>query len=235
MSRRRHRSRPSSRPSGRVDDRRHQVLGAGRGGWRSAASARRAARSRAAPRTPRTRVDLLLLELGVDAQDRDRLLVRDRVAVDADDDALPRPRPPAGSGTTPSAISRCGMFCSIAATMPPSSSIRSEQLVGLGLEPVRQRLDVVRAAERIDRVDDAGLVRDHLLRPQREPAPRPRSAARAPRRRSSCAATACRRERPPAPRSRSVRRSPVGCCHVSDTPAVWVWKRISSERSSLAP
>jgi hypothetical protein len=26
-----------------------------------------------------------------------------------------------------------------------------------------------------------------------------------------------------------------GCCAVSETPAVWVWKRISSERSSAAP
>ncbi len=26
-----------------------------------------------------------------------------------------------------------------------------------------------------------------------------------------------------------------GCWAVSETPAVWVWKRISSERSSLAP
>ena len=26
-----------------------------------------------------------------------------------------------------------------------------------------------------------------------------------------------------------------GCCAVSDTPAVWVWKRISHERGSLAP
>jgi hypothetical protein len=26
-----------------------------------------------------------------------------------------------------------------------------------------------------------------------------------------------------------------GCCAVSDTPAVWVWKRISHERGFLAP
>ena len=26
-----------------------------------------------------------------------------------------------------------------------------------------------------------------------------------------------------------------GCCHVSETPAVWVWKRISHERGFFAP
>ncbi len=26
-----------------------------------------------------------------------------------------------------------------------------------------------------------------------------------------------------------------GCCAVNDTPAVWVWKRISQERGSFAP
>jgi len=33
---------------------------------------------------------------------------------------------------------------------------------------LRERLDVVRPAERIDRVDDARLVSDDLLRPQRD-------------------------------------------------------------------
>ena len=47
--------------------------------------------------------------------------------------------------------------------------MRSEVVVRLPLELVRELLEVVRAAERVDRVHDAGLVRDHLLRPQREP------------------------------------------------------------------
>src|SRR4029453_19467851 len=45
-----------------------------------------------------------------------------------------------------------------------------EVVVRLRLEPVRQVLYEVRAAERIDRVDDAGLVRDHLLGAERQPA-----------------------------------------------------------------
>ena len=43
-----------------------------------------------------------------------------------------------------------------------------EVVVGLALEPRGQRLDEPRAAERVGRVDDARLVRDHLLRAKRE-------------------------------------------------------------------
>ena len=44
-----------------------------------------------------------------------------------------------------------------------------EVLIRLPLELVRERLEEVGAAERVDGVDDTRLVRDHLLRPQREP------------------------------------------------------------------
>ena len=44
-----------------------------------------------------------------------------------------------------------------------------EVLVRVRLQLVGQRLDEVGAAERVDRVGDAGLVRDHLLRAQRDP------------------------------------------------------------------
>ena len=52
----------------------------------------------------------------------------------------------------------------------------------------------------------AGLAREDLLRAQRDAAPRARTAARAPRRTSSCAATARRRTPPTAPGSRRARR-----------------------------
>ena len=44
-----------------------------------------------------------------------------------------------------------------------------EIAVGLGLEPVGQRLDEIGAAQGVDRVRHAGLVRDDLLRAQRDP------------------------------------------------------------------
>ena len=43
-----------------------------------------------------------------------------------------------------------------------------EDRLRLGLDPVGQRLDVPRAAERVGDVGDAGLLHDHLLRAQRD-------------------------------------------------------------------
>src|SRR5581483_6732619 len=44
-----------------------------------------------------------------------------------------------------------------------------DQLPGACLELVGERLDEVRAAERVDRVEGTGLGRDQLLRAQRDP------------------------------------------------------------------
>ena len=82
---------------------------------------------------------------------------------------------------------------------------------------------------------DAALVRDDLLRAQRQRRGFARSAAPAPRRASWCAASWCRRA-PPASACSAVRTTLLyGCCAVSETPAVWVWKRSFHDRSSLAP
>ena len=82
-----------------------------------------------------------------------------------------------------------------------------DQLPRALLELVGERLDEERAAERVGRVGGAGLVREELLRPQRDPAPTARSAARAPRRSRSCAGSGRRRPPPRAPGSR-----PGRCC-----------------------
>ena len=82
-----------------------------------------------------------------------------------------------------------------------------DQLPRARLELVGQRLDVVRAAERVGGVGRRrASAREDLLRAQRDPSRRARSAARAPRRTSSCAATARRRRSPRAPASRRGRR-----------------------------
>ncbi len=47
--------------------------------------------------------------------------------------------------------------------------MRSKYSYAWASSVVRELLEVVRAAERVDRVHDPGLVRDHLLRAQREP------------------------------------------------------------------
>ena len=65
--------------------------------------------------------------------------------------------------------------------------------------------------------------------------PTSRSAARSPRRRSSCAATACRRGRRPSACTATRTRLTSGCCAVSCTPAVWVWKRSISDFGFCAP
>ena len=66
---------------------------------------------------------------------------------------------------------------------------------------MRQALDVIAAAERVDDMRDAGLLGEDQLGVARDPAPRTGSAGPAPRRTSWCAATGCRRAPPPAPRS----------------------------------
>ena len=52
---------------------------------------------------------------------------------------------------------------------------------------------------------------------------------------SSCAGTACRRAPRPAPRAPCGRCSRAAAARSASTPAVWVWKRISHERGFFAP
>ena len=52
--------------------------------------------------------------------------------------------------------------------MPPIRSMVSKYASASSSRSLRQPLDEIRAAERIDDVGDAGLVRDDLLRPQRQ-------------------------------------------------------------------
>ncbi len=98
----------------------------------------------------------------------------------------------------------------------------------------RQPLDEVRAAERIDHVGDAALVRDDLLRAQGQ---RRRLGGRQRQR----LVERIRVQRVGAAEHRGERLQAVrttllyGCCAVSETPAVWVWKRSFHDRSSFAP
>ena len=73
--------------------------------------------------------------------------------------------------------------------------------VGVALGLVRQRLDEIAPAQRVNRVGRAGFVRDHLLRAQRQP--RGLLARQGERlvHRIRVQATACRPSRPPAPGS----------------------------------
>ena len=57
---------------------------------------------------------------------------------------------------------------SSASTEPPARP-PLDQLPPAPLDLVGERLDQVGAGERVDRVGDARLVRDHLLRAQRDP------------------------------------------------------------------
>ena len=110
-----------------------------------------------------------------------------------------------------------------------------EVRVGAALELVGQRLDVVGAAERVDRVRHARLVGDDLLRAQRDPhrllgGQRERLVVgvrvQRLRRRRARAASA----------SIAVRTMLFsGCWAVSETPAVCTCVRIRHERGSRAP
>ena len=82
-----------------------------------------------------------------------------------------------------------------------------EDLLGLALQPVGQRLDEVRARQRIDRVRRRPSRTRGSAACAARCAPTSRSAARASRPSSWCAATACRRAPRPSPGRRRAR-----CC-----------------------
>ena len=110
-----------------------------------------------------------------------------------------------------------------------------DQLPRLVGEALRERLDVVRAAERVDHVGDAGLLGEDQLRVARDARRELASAARSPRRSCSCAGSACRRAPPPALRRRCARCCCTGSCSVSDTPDVWQCVRSIFEPGFFAP
>src|SRR5205085_9105035 len=102
-------------------------------------------------------LDLLLLERRVDAEDLERRLVLQLVAVDADDDAL------LGLQLGLVAEGRLGDLALEEVALDRLDYAAElldarEVVVRLGLEPVRQVFEVPRAAERVDRVHDARLV-----------------------------------------------------------------------------
>src|SRR5712691_3724465 len=155
------------RPGG-VDDRRHQVPVLVRGVLLEPAERGLDCRRVAAPAQGAHALDLLALEGGVDAQELDRPLLLELVAVDAYDDALLRldlrlvaERRLRDLALEEVLLDRC---YDAAETLDPR-----EVVVGLALELARQVLDEVGAAERIDRVYDSRLMCDHLLRAQRKP------------------------------------------------------------------
>ena len=78
---------------------------------------------------------------------------------------------------------------------------------GLRRRGLRERLDVVRAAERVDHVGDAGLLGEDQLRVARDAGREVGRQRRSPRRTRSCAGSACRRAPRRAPRTRCAR-----CC-----------------------
>src|SRR4029453_11440548 len=147
-----------------VDDRGHQIsVLVGRLGLQS--GERRLGRGRVAARPPRLdALDLVALEGGVDVEDLDLLLVRVLVAVHAHDHAL------AALDLVLEAEGRLGDLALEEVLLDRRDDAAEladapEVVVCLLLEPVRQLFEQVRAAQRIDRVDDAGLVREYLLRP----------------------------------------------------------------------
>ena len=134
----------------------------------TAASADSTAARRELPCTPFVRAIWSTSSCGID-RERLRLgVVVDRELVDADDHALV-------------VVDRLGVLVgrlfdlvhlearSIAATAPPISSMRLDVLPRQPLDLVGQRLDEVRAGERVERVGHAGLVADDLLGAQRDP------------------------------------------------------------------
>src|SRR4051812_11963478 len=110
---------------------------------------------------------LLPLYLRIDLEDRDRRLFCHEVRIDADDELLLRLH------LLLEAEGRLGdLALRVAALNGLDHPAHRLDLLQVLVEPLlhalREVLEVVRAAERIDRVRDTGLVRDDLLRPERQ-------------------------------------------------------------------
>src|SRR5206468_5160554 len=102
-------------------------------------------------------LDLLALELRVDAEDRNRLVLVDLVVVDGDDDALLG----LDLGLVAERRFRDLALEEVVADRGDHAAELvdpAEVVVRLLLEPVGQILEVVAAAERVDRPSDPGLV-----------------------------------------------------------------------------
>src|SRR4051794_36243041 len=158
---------PGAGRARRVEQVRHEVLALAGG---RLAQARELAldAGAVAPRPDRRdALDLLALERGVDPQRRDLPVVLVAVGVDADDPA------PAGVDLGLQLEARVGDLALREVLLDRVDHAAElvdpgEVLIRLPLELVGQRLDEVRAAERVDRVRHARLVGDDLLRAQRD-------------------------------------------------------------------
>ena len=198
-----------------------------------ASAASTAAESRRA-RTRLDALDLLLLERRVDPVELELRLVLELVAVDADDDPLLRSRPRTGTEA------RLGDLALEEVLLDRGDDAAElldpvEVVVGLPLELVRQ-------AARGSTSRRAGRSCSRRRSRARSPAacaaraaPHARSAARAPRRSCSCAATASRRARPRAPRSPCGRGSPPAAAPSATHPRSGCGSASASERGSFAP
>ena len=154
---------------------------------------------------PHTR-DLVTLGVRIALEEFKRRRRRDIPEVQPDDLALARldlVLPP----VVPSVIWRRCNRSSIAPSMPPRSSIIRIQCRALLGELVGQPLDLLRAAERIHRPADPGLVVEDLLRGIRQGGRLARRASQAPRRSRARASRPHRRAWPPGRASSCAR-----CC-----------------------
>src|SRR5215218_2387352 len=148
-----------------VDDRRHEIDAVlGRVTFEASETLFHGCRVAAGAQRPDA-IHLLLLERPVDGEDLDLLLIGILVAIDADDHALPGfdlglvPERRVGDLALEEVLLDRG-------NDPAKLTNASEVIVGLGLEPVGELLQVIRAPERVDGIHNACLVRDHLLRAQ---------------------------------------------------------------------
>ena len=112
--------------------------------------------------------DLLALQCRVDPEDRCLVVVALEEVVDADDDPLLRVdlglELERGVGDLALRVVRL-----TASTIPPSSSILAKYSYARASISSVSASTKYEPPKRVDRVRHAGLVRDHLLRPQRDP------------------------------------------------------------------
>ena len=223
-SRRRWRRRGRSRAAG------HRVVAPARGRLQRVERAAHRGRCRASASDLGSRASWVSAGGVVDVEDRDRRLVLLDVVVDADDDLVaPLDRlleAVGGSRRSPSAGSpaRSPRPCR------PSGRWSSKYSRAPSLHVERQLLDEIRAAERIDHVGDAALVRDDLLRAQRERRGLGRRQRQRLVERVGVQRVACRRAPPPAPAAPSGRR----CCTAAARSATRRRSACGSAASTIA-